>query len=141
MTFEAALTAKIAATPALVSLVGDRVYPDAAPQGVTDDYLVYELSNRSDPPPLDGTTNGLVKDTAELTAYSRNRLVAAAVRDALIAAFSGNVARGTWGGTGGLAVRSCVCEQAAGDHHPAADGSEVSDRLGRVTLNVFWQRS
>jgi len=141
MTFEEALTAKVAATPALTALVGDRVYPDAAPQGVTDDYLVYELSNRADPPPLGGTTNGLVKDTAELTGYSVNRLKAAAIRDALIAAFNGVAARGAWGGAGGLAVRSCVCESAASNHDPAQDGSETSDRLGRVTLNVFWQRS
>ena len=140
MTFEAALTAKIAATPSLTALVGGRVYPDAAPQEVTGDYLVYQLTGRADAPPVDGTTNGLVRDTADLTGYSANRLASSAVRDAVIAAFNGLAARGTWGGAGGLNVRACVCEAASADHHPAADGSETSDRLGRVTLNVFWKR-
>lgn len=141
MTFEESLAAKWAATSGLTALVpAARLYPDAAPQGVTDDYVVYELSTRADPPPIDGTTNGLVKDTAEFTIYSRNRLTAAAVRDAVITAFNGLAARGTWGGSGGLAVRACVCEQAASNHDPAQDGSETSDRLVRVTLNVFWKR-
>ena len=47
---------------------------------------------------------------------------------------------GTLLGAGGLAVRACVCEQAASNHDPAQDGSETSDRLVRVTLNVFWKR-
>lgn len=139
MTFEDALVAKIAATASLTTLVGARVYPDAIPEGVDGDALVYHLANRADPPPLDGTQNKLVKDTAELTAVSRNRRAVAAIRDAVITAFNGLAARGTWG-TGGLAVRACVAETAASDRDPPQDGSETGDRAARVTLNVFWQR-
>lgn len=140
MTFEAALTAKIAATAGLTALVGARVYPDAAPEGVTGDYLVYQLQNRDDLAVLDGTTNTLVKDTVELTPYGVNRLAVAAIRDAIFTAFNGVAARGTWGGAGGLAVRSCVVESASADRDAPADGSETGDRLNRVTMNVFWQR-
>lgn len=139
MTFEEALTAKVATVTALTDLIGTRFYPDAAPQGETGDYLIYQLSNRDDPPPLDGSANGLVKETVEFTAYSANRLRAGQIRDAVIAAFNGVAARGAWGGA--YAVRSCVCESASAGRDPPADGSETGDRAGRVTLNVWWKRA
>lgn len=86
-TIEEALVTRLAAVSAVTTLVGSRVYPLRAPEGVAQPFLVYQ---RVAAPPREtafGTDPGIARPRFQLvawaTSYATAKAVATAVRQAL----------------------------------------------------------
>ncbi len=82
MSVEAALFARLSSWPALSALVGARVYPAPAPQGVVVPYVVYELREAERYSAFDGDIP-VVDSAYRIESFGSTRLQANAVRDAV----------------------------------------------------------
>lgn len=142
MTLEEGLKSYLLADAGLTALIGSRLYPDdAIPQSNgTWPVLTYKQTGSDPQHFLDGGRSGVERDTFELAAHSPNRTACAAVRDRLRTILSGTAARGTWGGSGGIAVAGTLFTDVFADLTDPTDGSEKRSRALRATVVVIWNR-
>lgn len=85
---EAAFVALAAASPGLVALVGDRVWPIARPQATPNPCLVYQTVSNPSEYTHDGRSL-LVNPRIQVDCWADDYDTAVAVRDALVAATDG----------------------------------------------------
>lgn len=140
MTIEEALNAKLLTIGGVTSIVGTRIYPDTAPQGAAKPYLIYRLTSRDDPACLSGGQQTIVRDDFEILNEGLERIEMAQVRDAIVTALNGTVARGMWGGVSGLSIRGVTFGTASSTYEQAPDGSEQHRREALLDLTVIWKR-
>lgn len=140
MTVEDALVAKLKSLGAISALVGTKIFPDTAPQGTATPYLVYEQTSRSDKACLSGERSGIVMDDFQFFAEGLERSDCAAIRDAVTAAVDGTLARGTWGGVGGIAVRGCTIGTASSSNENPPEASQDFRRKSMLDLTIIWKR-
>jgi hypothetical protein len=85
-TVEQALYKELVATAQVAALVGTRIYPQAAPQGTTADYIVYELVAAQvahDHSGAGGWTDTRLSYLCHASTYGAAKAIATAVRAAL----------------------------------------------------------
>lgn len=105
-TVEQMFAKQLQATAGVTTLVGTRIYPQAAPQGTTADYVTYEFSGN----PIQahdgsgGLHRGRISFLCHATTYANAKAVAAAIRVAL---------DGFRGTMQGVSVGACLQEMEA----------------------------
>jgi len=140
MTIEDALFAKLSSVAGITALVSTRIYPDTAPQGAAQPFLIYRQSGRSDRACLSGERSGIVTDEFDLMAEGLDRAALSAIRDAVQAALDGTTARGLWGGVSGVNVRGCLVDTAIANKETPPESSEDHRRELVLSLTVIWKR-
>jgi Protein of unknown function (DUF3168) len=82
--FKGALRSYLESDPAVLSLVGQKIYSPKAPQGVTGEYIVFSKVNKMELEKLDSAP-GVVEERYQIDAYSSDvdkaEEIARAVRD------------------------------------------------------------
>lgn len=140
MTIEEALNAKLLSVTAITDIVGTRIYPDTAPEGAAKPYLIFRQRDRDDPACLSGEQQVIVRDDFEFLNEGLERKELGQVRDAIVTALNGTVARGTWGGVSGITVRGCTFGSASANYEQAPDASEQHRRDALLDMTVIWKR-
>ena len=105
-TVEQMFVKQLQATSGVTALVGTRIYPQAAPQGTTADYVTYEVSGN--PIQDHGGSGGLYRARVSFLCHTATYANAKAVAAAIRAAVDGF--RGTMQG---VSVGACLQEMEA----------------------------
>lgn len=98
MSVRDSLFSVLVSDPALYALVGDKVYPDAAPQGMALPYVVFAKLSDPHQHHIAGATN-LLQPMYQITGYATKRLAAERIGDAIVAVIdtrSGTVGDDLW---------------------------------------------
>ncbi len=106
-TVEQMFVKELQATAGVVALVGTRIYPQAAPQGTTADYVTYELVS-GNPIQDHGGSGGLHRARISFLCHAATYANAKALAEAILAALDGR--RGT---IQGVAVGAILSEMEA----------------------------
>ena len=86
MTFVELVRAELVAASAVMTLVGSRIYPDAAPQGTLPPYLVLQVPSDVPINSVDGTAETRLRVARfQVDAYAASRLLSHQLADAVVA--------------------------------------------------------
>ncbi len=128
-TVEQMLVKQLEATSGVTALVGTRIYPQAAPQGTTADYVTYELVTGR-PVQDHGGSGGLhrarVSFLCHAATYANAKAVATAIR-AVLDGFRGTMQ--------GVSVGACLLEMEA----DAGFDDETRMHVVAVDFRMFYQ--
>jgi hypothetical protein len=95
--FETELLSYLKSVSALTTLVGNRIYTEAAPQGAVYPFLIYSEVSETPDYVMSGQRSSLVEKCFQFDCYATTRSGARAVRDALRSALSYDNCAGDWG--------------------------------------------
>jgi len=126
---EQMLVKELQATAGVVALVGARIYPQAAPQGTTADYVTYELVS-GNPIQDHGGSGGLYRARISFLCHSATYANAKAAAAAIRAVLDGF--RGTMQG---VSVGACLQEMEA----DAGFDDETRMHVVAVDFRVLYQ--
>lgn len=127
-TVEQMFVKELQATAGVVALVGTRIYPQAAPQGTTADYVTYEASKN--PIQDHGGSGGLYRARISFLCHAATYANAKALAEAILAALDGR--RGT---IQGVAVGAILSEMEA----DAGFDDETRMHVVAVDFRVLYQ--
>lgn len=82
MSIEAEIYTKLSGTASITALVGTRIYPTLAPEGVTGDFITYHKVNQDTERHLCGVSN-LRSTTFDFYAWSSTAIGAVTIGDAI----------------------------------------------------------
>lgn len=99
MHLKEAITAHLKADATITTLVGQRVYPGAAPQNAPEPLIVYSMVSGVRDVTQDGLS-GFVTSRVQFDCMARSSLVASNLAKAVVASLGG--IRGVIGGVGGV---------------------------------------
>jgi hypothetical protein len=128
-TVEQMLVRELQATAAVTALVGARIYPQAAPQGTTADYVTYELvggTNVQDMSGDGGLRRARVSFLCHAATYANAKAAAAAIQNAL---------EGFRGTMQGVSVGALLLEMEA----DAGFDDELRMHVVAVDFRMFYQ--
>lgn len=135
MEIEEAINQRLRTDPAVVDLVGDRVYPADAAQGEQLPYVIYEEAEQQRMRTLTGYVN-LRSFLLHIDCWGQNRAQAKAVRKAVAASLDGF--QGTMGGTSGIDVRGVFHEGQDSDSEVPQHGEEQGPHRLGLDLTVWY---
>jgi hypothetical protein len=127
--FETELLSYLKSVSALTTLVGNRIYTEAAPQGAVYPFVVY--SEITDPTEyvMSGKKSSLSEAHYQFDCYATTRAVARSVRDAIADALDIDNCSGDWGSPPTIAMNAAF--QTLNEN---IDRYEPDPKVPRITL-------
>jgi hypothetical protein len=95
--FETLLLSYLKSVSALTTLVGNRIYTEAAPQGAVYPFVIYSEITEVPSYVYTGERSGLYEKHFQFDCYATTRATCRAIRDSIDGAFANAIARGDWG--------------------------------------------
>jgi len=134
---DSAMYDHLTADATLATLVGARIYPDAAPQGGALPFIVYFAASTEHDRHL-AAGSGLASVSFQIDVYAATSLSRRSISDALFDRLHGYAGAM---GTELFDVRSCTLEGPTHTYEPPSDGSEQGTYRGRHAAAIWHAES